>query len=323
MMVSPQESKGKVLITGAAGFIGYEVTKVAVARGFEVVALDGLLGGLYPADEKKNRWEELRKLPRVELIEDDLRSIEWSSCDFSFDYVINLAAMPGLALSWGEYELYRSCNLDAVARLIDAAASWPLRRFIQISTSSVYGKNAVGDESQPTEPVSPYGVTKLAAETLLKAHYRSFGFPVSILRYFSVYGPGQRPDMAYRKFIEATLKGEKIRVFGDGTQARSNTYVTDVAEVTVNALQLAEAGEVYNICGDEEIKLIDAIRLIQRHSGSDSSIVFHDRVPGDQDRTSGDNRAARQNLGFNPSTPLSEGIRAEIDHLRALSLGAA
>ena len=305
--------RGKLLVTGAAGFIGFEVSKRASEAGFKVTALDAVLGGLYPVDEKRERFNSFDAEPGITVIEEDLRSIDWSTRGLSFDYVVNLAAMPGLALSWSDFDLYRSCNLDSVARLVDASREWPLQKFIQISTSSVYGLNAVGDETIPLNPVSPYGVTKLAAENLLLAHFRTHEFPVSILRYFSVYGPGQRPDMAYRKFIQKALAGDPITLYGDGNQSRTNTYIDDVAEATVSAIAGAIPGEIYNICGLEETKLIDAVSFIIDETKSSSELLFEPRVPGDQDRTAGDSSKARNDFGFQPSIKLRDGLRNEIE----------
>ena len=200
----------KVLVTGAAGFIGSAVVRELAAREVQVVALDGLLGGLYPSEEKAQRWEHLAEIPGVHRIMLDLRDDDLAALPKDITHVLNEAAMPGLGPSWSDFDLYSSCNLSAVARLIEQSKNWPLEKFVQISTSSVYGRMAVGDESLPTLPVSPYGATKLAAEHLLMAHWRDSGFPATVLRYFSVYGPGQRPDMAYRKFIAKALSNKPI-----------------------------------------------------------------------------------------------------------------
>lgn len=305
-----------VLVTGAAGFVGSAVVRALSARGDRVIAVDGLLGGLYPAGEKVKRFENISALPGVEAHHLDLRHDDLSVLPDDIDYVINEAAMPGLGLSWSDFELYSSCNLSSVATLMDQAKRWPLTKFVQISTSSVYGKNAVGDESMPTLPVSPYGVTKLAAENLAFAYLRDSGVPVTVLRYFSVYGPGQRPDMAYRKFISRALAGDTIDIYGTGEQSRSNTFIDDCAAGTISALDAARVGEVYNIAGSTERTLNEALTIISELVGRPLDICHHETARGDQDRTFGDTRKATDELGFRNSTSLEEGLAAQVQWQR-------
>lgn len=301
-----------VLVTGAAGFVGSAVVRKISAQGDRVIAVDGLLGGLYPPDEKIQRFDAISALPGVEAHRLDLRHDDLSVLPADIDYVINEAAMPGLGLSWSDFELYSSCNLSSVARLMDQAKRWPLIKFVQISTSSVYGKNAVGDENMPTLPVSPYGVTKLAAENLAFAYMRDSGVPVTVLRYFSVYGPGQRPDMAYRKFISKALSGEAIDIYGTGEQSRSNTFIDDCVAGTISGLESGRIGEVYNIAGSTERSLNEALAIISGLVGRDLEVHHHDTARGDQDRTFGDTTKASQELGFVNSTSLEEGLEAQI-----------
>ena len=301
-----------VLVTGAAGFVGSAVVRELSAQGDRVIAVDGLLGGLYPADEKIQRFDAISSLPGVEAHRLDLRDADLSVLPSDVDYVINEAAMPGLGLSWSDFELYSSCNLSTVARLMNQAKQWPLKKFVQISTSSVYGKNAVGDESLPTLPVSPYGVTKLAAENLAFAYMRDSDVPVTVLRYFSVYGPGQRPDMAYRKFISRALAGTPIEIYGTGEQSRSNTFINDCVAGTISALESARVGEVYNIAGSSERSINDALAIISDALGHPLEIQHSESARGDQDRTFGDTAKASKELGFLNTTSLEEGLEAQI-----------
>lgn len=310
----------KVLVTGAAGFIGSSIVRTLSGNGVEIVAVDGLLGGLYPAREKAARFTEIAELPGVNAIKLDLREDEISVVGDDITHVINEAAMPGLGPSWSDFNLYSSCNLLSVARLIDAAKAWPIKKFVQISTSSVYGKFAVGDEDLPTQPVSPYGATKLAAEHLALAHWRDSGFPVAILRYFSVYGPGQRPDMAYRKFISRALTGTAIDVYGDGTQSRSNTYIDDCVDATISALERAESGEIYNISGMTERTIIEALSIIEREAGRELNLNFLPRARGDQDRTMGDANKAVNQLGLHHTVTLEEGLAHQVKWQRDANL---
>ena len=302
----------KVLVTGAAGFIGSAVTKKLSQEGWKVVAVDGLLDGLYPAQEKIERFKELGTLPEVERFQLDLRSDDLSVLPTDVTHIINEAAMPGLGLSWQNFDLYSSCNLGALSRLIERSSEWNLQRFVQISTSSVYGKNAVGNEDQPIRPVSPYGVTKLAAENLALAHWRDSGFPALILRYFSVYGPGQRPDMAYRKFIDNALKGKPISLYGSGEQSRSNTFIDDCVSATVASLQAGDDGEIFNIAGGQERTINEALAIIERETGKPLSLERREAARGDQERTYGDSSKAQSVLGFRHTVGLEEGLARQV-----------
>lgn len=308
----------KVLVTGAAGFIGSAVVTMLSDQGWNVVAVDALLDGLYPATEKVSRFEKLRDLPGVTVFHLDLRSDDLSVLPPGITHVVNEAAMPGLGLSWDDFHLYSGCNISALARLIEYSSRWNLERFVQISTSSVYGKNAVGNEDQPIQPASPYGVTKLAAENLALAHWRDSGFPTIILRYFSVYGPGQRPDMAYRKFIDSALRDTPITLYGSGEQSRSNTFIDDCVGATIAGLELGDDGEIFNIAGGEERTINEALSIIESEVGKTLSIERHDGARGDQARTAGDSRKAQSVLGFRHTVGLEEGLARQVRWQRGL-----
>ena len=306
----------KVLVTGAAGFIGSAVVRMLSEEGWETIALDGLLDGLYPSQEKQERFDGLFSLAGVTPVQMDLRDGNLGELPEDIEFVINEAAMPGLGPSWNDFDLYSGCNLTVVARIIEASRRWPLAKFVQISTSSVYGKHAVGDENQPLVPVSPYGVTKLAAENLVLAHFRDQGFPASVLRYFSVYGPGQRPDMAYRKFITAAINGDPVTLLGTGEQSRSNTFVDDVARATVAALTRSQDGEIYNIAGGQERTINEALTIIAELAGRELNIDRHPAARGDQSRTWGDASKAASELGLTSSVTLEEGLERQFDWQR-------
>jgi UDP-glucuronate 4-epimerase len=306
-----------VLVTGAAGFIGSAVVRELSRQGSSVVAVDALLGGLYPSDEKSERFEGLSTLPGVEVHKLDLRTDDLRVLPSSITHIINQAAMPGLGLSWQDFDLYSSCNVVALARLIDVAQDWRIEKFVQISTSSVYGSEAIGDESQALQPVSPYGVTKLAGENLALAHWRDSGFPATILRYFSVYGPGQRPDMAYRKFIDKALRHQTITVFGSGEQSRSNTFIDDVVSGTIAALDKGAPGEVFNIAGGHERTLNEALSIIESALGHSLQIERRESARGDQIRTAGDSSKAQRILGFRNTVDLAEGLSRQVEWQRS------
>jgi UDP-glucuronate 4-epimerase len=301
----------RILATGAAGFVGSHLCERLVADGHEVVGLDGLIPDSYPAAYKTSNLAGLRESDRFTFLRLDLRCDSLEAAVEGIDAVIHLAAMPGLPISWERLDLYTACNLLATGRLIEAVAKAQITKFVQVSTSSVYGRFAVGDEGQALRPSSPYGLTKLAAENLVMAHYENFGLPAVILRYFSIYGPRQRPDMAYHIFFESLLEDRPITVFGDGGQSRSNTYVSDCVDATVRALHSAPVGEIYNIGGGEVVTLADAIAVISELTGREPSIVRKPVRPGDQRCTQADTTKARMDLGYVPAVGVNEGMAAQ------------
>lgn len=312
----------RILVTGAAGFIGSHVAERLLADGHDVVLLDGFTD-YYERWRKEANLAAARQHPRASFHELDLRRDDLAPALDGVEAVIHLAAMPGLPRSWVEMEAYTGCNLLATHRLLEASRASGVRRFLQISTSSVYGEDALGDEDLPLRPVSPYGVTKLAAEHLVGAYVQTYGFPASILRYFSIYGPRQRPDMAYHRFIEALLDGRPISVFGDGRQTRSSTYIADCVAGTVAALEGAEIGVVYNIGGGERIALLDVIGIIGDALGITPDVRFGPARDGDQRHTGADTSRARTAFGFVPVWSPADGLRAQIDWHRSLRVGVA
>ncbi len=275
------------------------------------MAVDCLLSDSYSAAIKAENLQSLAGLPGVECRNVDLRTDDLAAVVAGADAVVNEAAMPGLMKSWTDFDVYVGCNLLAVERLLVAVERAGVGRIVQISTSSVYGRFAVGDENLPTEPFSPYGVSKLAAEKLVLAHVANFGLDAVILRYFSLYGPRQRPDMGYHLFCEAMLDGRPITVFGDGRQRRSNTYVSDAVSATVAALDRGSAGDVVNICGDETVELLDAIAVLADELGVEPILEFAQPRPGDQRDTSGDATRARRILRWSPQVPVDVGLRRQ------------
>jgi nucleoside-diphosphate-sugar epimerase len=307
----------KILVTGAAGFIGSHLVEQLLDEGHDVVGVDAFID-YYPRGVKERNLLAAAAHPNYRFVEADLRDAELDPLVEGMDAIINEAAMAGLVRSWDDLALYASCNVLALGRLIDAALRHRVARFVQISTSSVYGTNAVGDETQPTQPSSPYGVTKLAAEHLIGAHRQVHGLPAIILRYFSIYGPRQRPDMAYHIFTEAMLHGRPITLFGDGGQTRSNTFVTDAVRGTIRALEGGTPGEVYNIGGGEVISLRDAVEIIAAEVGVEPVIERQEPRPGDQRHTAADTSRAAAVFGYQPSVGAREGLRRQVAWHREL-----
>ena len=307
----------KVLVTGAAGFIGSNLCIELLKLNYSVVGIDNFLADSYPSLLKRNN------LSRIKLIQSknnflfrefDLRYDDLNDLEKDFNYVINEAAMPGLPQSWSNFEVYASSNLIALQKLIEWAKDLPIQNFVQASTSSVYGKNAITNEVGALNPNSPYGVTKLAAENLLRAYSENFGLPIQILRYFSVYGPGQRPEMAYARIIESLLSGSEFSKFGDGNQSRSNTFVGDIVNATILAMASDKTNLVLNVCGDESVTLNEVISILETQSGKKVRIKEFPERPGDQRHTAGINVLAKTHLGWQPRINLQEGLYQQFQH---------
>ena len=306
-------SETYTLVTGAAGFVGSRLSETLLKENRKVIALDCFLPNLYSREAKIARWERLHS-PNLVKIEFDLRSDDFSPLSrYQIDSVINQAAMPGLIADWANFAPYYESNISGLNRLLEFVKTLNLKSFIQASTSSVYGKSALGEESQDLNPTSPYGVSKLAAEKLLLAYHDWFGIPVKILRYFSIYGPNQRPDMAYAKIIKALHSESVFTVFGDGEQRRSNTYIDDIISATLLAEELAPPRSILNICGDETISLNQAILILEKYSGQKLRRINAAGLAGDQRETSGVNSKAKNLLGWKASVGIEEGLKRQIE----------
>jgi nucleoside-diphosphate-sugar epimerase len=301
-----------ILVTGGAGFIGSSVIRELLAQGYKVRALDCFLDESYSANTKRDNWKSLSKLSNLELLEFDLRNVIPANVLNGVSTVINEAAMPGLVQSWKNFSLYNDCNAKTVFNLLEAAVDSNVQNFIQISTSSVYGNLASGNEKSPLEPISPYGVTKLAGEELVRMFNRTRGINYSILRYFSVYGPGQRPDMAYHRFINAILQGQPIEIFGDGSQIRTNTYIEDCVLATILAVKAGPLNECINISGDDKVTLSGAIAEIEEKLSLPAIVQYRDSRIGDQFETSTSIQKAKELLGYTPKWSYKHGISEQI-----------
>jgi nucleoside-diphosphate-sugar epimerase len=297
----------KCLVTGAAGFIGSHLCDALLQAGHQVLGVDAFIP-YYPRALKDANLAGLRKQPHFQLRPFDLRFDPLGEVLPGVEAVFHLAGMPGLARSWTDFDLYESCNVAATQRLLEAVRrEATLQRFVCVSTSSVYGRYAAGDETLPTRPISPYGVTKLAAEHLCRAHAEEHGLPLVVLRYFSVYGPRQRPDMGYHRFIHAILHGQPVVVHGDGLQSRGNTYVSDCVGATVAALA-APVGEVYNVGGGEVANVWDILGRLETILGRRAVIQREPARHGDQRHTGADTGKLYRHLGWQPQVGLDEGL---------------
>ena len=303
----------KILVTGAAGFIGSHLTEALLIEGYDVLAVDALLPNLYPVARKKSNWDLLGCLENApERIQLDLREPFNASIIENCDYIFHLAAMPGLSLSWEQTQLYIDCNLLATANLLKACDLKNLKKFFYISTSSVYGRSINGDETSNVSPISPYGVTKLAAEAMVAAYSDATGMPFSIFRPFSVYGPRQRGDMAFNIFIEKLMRNQEIYIFGDGSQSRTNTYVSDLVKGLISGIENATSGEIYNLSGTEHYSVLEVIDCLGQILDKTPRLFFQGERLGDQQETKTILTKVENELGYFPSTTLKEGLARQI-----------
>jgi nucleoside-diphosphate-sugar epimerase len=305
------------MVTGAAGFIGSHLCEALLARGHRVTGIDAFIPYYDPAIKRANLEAALAHeaftFHEADLRTDDLRPLVDGA-----DVIFHEAAMPGLMKSWSDFGQYTSCNVIGTHRLLEAARDEEVGHFIHVSTSSVYGKEATGSEEAPLKPFSPYGVTKLAAEHLCRAYEVNFGVPLTILRYFSVYGPRQRPDMAYHILIRSLLRDEPFVLYGDGEQTRSNTYVSDCVNATLLVFEKSapSMGKVFNIGGGEVVSLNQVMALLEELTGRRLRLEHRDPRPGDQKHTAANTDLARTLLGYEPVTRVADGLKAQLEWQR-------
>ena len=305
----------RYLVTGVAGFIGSHVAERLIDRGDEVVGVD-CFTDYYARRIKESNLEGLTRSERFSLVEDDLATADLDPLLDGADAVCHLAAQAGVRASWGEsFQTYIDCNVLATQRLLEASKERPLDRFVYASSSSVYGQtdDLPMRERGLTCPVSPYGVTKLAGENLAVLYHRNYGVPTVSLRFFTVYGPRQRPDMAFHRFMRAGLAGEPLDIFGDGEQTRDFTYIDDTVDGIVAALERGPAGEVFNLGGGGSVTLNHAVDTIERLIGTTLDRQYGEQQRGDVSDTRADNGRARKALAFSPAVPLETGLARELE----------
>ena len=301
------------MITGACGFIGSHLTKSLIDADYEVCAIDNLDNNLYPSIVKQDRLKYLRQNGLKNFYELDLSKDNFDNILDGATYVFNLAALPGQVLSWSIFDKYVDANILGTQRLIEGSIRHGVKKMIHASTSSVYGKNALGIENQELSPISPYGLTKLAAENLIKAYSQFSDLNYVILRLFSVYGPWQRPDMAISRFIEQISTGKKVFIHGDGSQSRDVTYVEDVVRAFNLSVDDKTNGRTFDIASGKTYSILTIVNEISNLIGVKSDIEFIDRPNGDQEKTLGSLTGAKEFLNYHPAVSLSQGLKNQIN----------
>jgi UDP-glucose 4-epimerase len=303
------------LVTGVAGFIGSHLAERLLAQGSRVTGLD-CFSDFYPRARKDANIVALRQSPAFRLIEESIGDADLARVLDGITHVFHLAAQAGVRDSWGrQFHVYTVNNVEATQLLLEACANRPIERLVYASSSSVYGDTVelpMREDALP-RPVSPYGVTKLAAEQLCHLYYTNYGVPAVSLRYFTVYGPRQRPDMGFARFFDAARRGTAVSQFGDGRQTRDFTYVADAVTATVSAATRGKPGAVYNIGGGSRVALLDVFELIRRITGRPLRVERKEAQRGDMRDTYADTARARTDLAFTPTVTLEEGLRAQYD----------
>jgi len=303
----------KVVVTGAAGFIGSHLAERLLADGHEVTGID-CFTDYYARELKEKNLEGPRANARFRLVEARLQDADLARLLDGAGHVYHLAAQAGVRASWGrEFTHYTDHNVLATQRLLEAALGAGRPRIVYASSSSVYGDAPTLPlrEDGPCVPVSPYGVTKLAAEHLCGLYHRNHGLATVSLRFFTVYGPRQRPDMAFNRFLTAARDGSPITVYGDGLQTRDFTYVDDIVSAVRQAALSGRPGCVYNVGGGERVALNEVLRLVETVTGQHLQIQRQEPQKGDMRDTFADTEAARRDLGFRSTVALAEGLERE------------
>ena len=303
------------IVTGCAGFIGSNLVQSLLEQNHNVLGIDRLDNLLYGSEVKKMHIRKLMDHKSFQFIEADVETLEISPqiSKFEPEVVINEAGLPGQSLSWSNLRAYTESNFLAACAIAALSKKLKVKKFVQASTSSVYGALVSGDEDMPKNPISPYGSTKLAAEQVLKQLFEKSETELTVVRYFSVYGRHQRPDMGIYKFIEAAINGSPFRVFGDGTQSRDFTHIDDAVSATALAAEHGKNFETYNVSGGHVKSVNELLDLIDIHFERKTSREFIETPIGDQKYTQGTTLKALKDLSWRPKVSISTGLLDQIN----------
>lgn len=310
----------KALVTGCVGFIGSSLTDKLLEEGHQVIGID-CFTEYYPFEIKKRNLQSALKNRNFTFIESDILNMK----DFpDVDYIFHQAAQAGVRASWGKsFEIYSRNNILATQRLLEYYKDREIKKFIFASSSSIYGdvEELPVKEDAPKKPVSPYGVTKLAAENLCYLYHKNYGLPAVSLRYFTVYGPRQRPDMGIHKFITAALKGDEITIYGNGQQTRDFTYISDIVKANLHAAKCEPDWISLNIGGGSRISVAELLRIIEKTVGKQIKLKYVETQKGDVIDTYADTALAREVIGYKPEVNVETGIEKQVDFRREILNG--
>ena len=308
----------KCLVTGVAGFIGSSLSEELVRLGHQVVGIDCFID-YYPRIVKEDNLEKLRKSSQFTFVEKSILTADLQELLHGVDVVFHLAAQAGVRASWGkDFEIYTENNIRGTQRMLEACKDMNLKKFVYASSSSVYGdaESLPMKETDNLHPVSPYGVSKLAAEHLTYLYWKNFGIPTISLRYFTVFGPRQRPDMAFHKFLACALMDKPIEMYGTGEQTRDFTFISDIVKAHILAAESPVQGEVFNIGGGNRISLAAVIPIVEEVSGRKLTILSRPAQKGDAKHTYADITRAGNILHFKPAVSVREGLERECAWLK-------
>ena len=310
----------QVVITGVAGFIGSTLAEKLLHDGHNVRGIDSFTN-YYPARMKEKNIENCLKHTNFSLIRQDLESsLDLSTIFKNAEYIFHLAAQPGVRASWGkEFVIYVKNNISVTQKILESLKNnTTLKKFVLASSSSVYGNqpSIMNEETSLTRPVSPYGVTKLAAENLTNLYFKNYKIPTVSLRYFTVYGPKQRPDMAFTRFFNSIIKDKKLSIFGNGEQTRDFTYVDDIVKATINAATSDSVGEILNVGGGSVFSLSEIIEFMKEITQKEFEIDFKTEQKGDVRHTSADISKAKKLINYKSNTDIKYGLTQQYEYIK-------
>jgi nucleoside-diphosphate-sugar epimerase len=310
----------KVLITGVAGFVGSHLAEKLLSENYDVVGIDKFLDN-YPRRFKQKNLGSFLKHPNFQFLEEDLLQVNLGELLKDVSYVFHLAAQPGVRSSWGdEFIEYSQNNIMATQLLLEAGKESCVKKIVYASSSSVYGDtdDLPMREEGNTRPVSPYGVSKLAAEHLCYLYWKAYGLPTVSLRFFTVYGPRQRPDMFFHIFMDRLRKNEEVPLYDDGEQTRDFTYCGDIVDGLLGAALYPGAGEVFNLGGGTESSVLNAIHIVEKLSGRKAKLKTFERQKGDVRHTRARLDSATEKLRYCPKVSLEEGLSQQWHWIQTL-----